>query len=446
MHRLTPLRRGLAVGAVLALQAFVGGCADKSTGPNEATNAHMVVSAAVAGTPIATLVVEVTGPGITQPLAFNINAVNGFATGTIRIPPGVNRTITVRAFDTNGDITHEGSKVIELVRPGANPEVSIPMVPQPGQIAITVQIGNIQIALNQSSVALGGGGVALLTATVTAANGDVLPVQVNWATTNPAVATVATTGHVVGIWEGSAQIVATFAGVAAAANVTVAPCVITPYSFGTSVTGELTNDDCRRPPNVANSLTGRHIDYYSASSTVQRTLQFDLTGPMDVYLWQFDGNRNPLAFDDDAGEGLNSQMRVIVAPGEYLIGASNYNGVLGPYTLASIAGSDDNTGCVFNFYLTQGVTTGQSISATDCNGGTQDNFRMLLRAGQSIIVSASSSEFNTRLSVNGVVNDDFPGSGTNSQVTYTAGVAQLVTINVRSAVAGGAGAYTLSVQ
>ena len=443
MHRFTSLRRGLTVGAALALQAFVGGCADNATGPSDATNAHMVVSAAVAGTPIATLVVEVTGPGITQALAFNITAVNGFASGTIRIPPGVNRTITVRAFDTNGDITHEGSKVIELVRPGANPDVSIPMVPQPGQIAITVQIGNIQITLNQTSVALGGGGVALLTATVTAANGDVLPVQVNWATTNPAAVSVASTGHVVGLWEGSAQVVATFAGVAAAASVTVAPCVITPYSFGTSVTGELTNDDCRRPPNVANSLTGRHIDYYSASTTVQRMLQFDLTGTMDVYLWQFDANRSPVAYDDDGGEGLNSQMRVVVGRGEYLIGASNYNGTLGTYTLASAAVSADNTNCDAQFYVTPGISVPQALGPTDCGAGQYDQFLMVLRPGQTITVRMNSGAFDTFLNVQGTTNNDF--TGTNAQVTYTSTYGGRIVIQARSN-AGGSGPYTLIVD
>lgn len=456
MSHVSPFRRGLTVGAAFALQALIGGCADSATGPNDATNAHMVVSAAVAGTPIATLVVEVTGPGITQALAFNITAVNGFASGTIRVPPGVNRNIRVRAFDTNGDITHEGNKLIELVRPGANPDVSIPMIPQPGQIAITVQIGNIAIALNQTNVTLGGGRVVLLTATVTAANGDVLSVPVNWATTNPSVASVATTGHVVGLWEGSAQVVATFAGVAAAANVTVEPCVITDYTFATSITGELTATDCWRPPNVINTLTGRAVDYYRATTTTQRMLQFDLTGGFDVWLWQFDANRNPLAWNDDANGTLQSQFRVIVAPGEYLIGASAFGAALGAYTLASIATSEDNANCLTgtnpgtfgsgHFFVTAGIITNQQLQATDCQSGTADMFSMVLRAGQTITVRMTSSAFNTQLIVGGVVNDDAPGLGTNSEVTYTAPTARQILIQARSSAPGMTGNYQLRVQ
>jgi len=443
MQRFTPLRRGLTVGAALALQAFVGGCADKSTGPNDATNAHMVVTAAIAGTPIATLVVEVTGPGITQALAFNITATNGHASGVIRIPPGVNRRITVRAFDTNGDITHEGSKVIELVRPGANPDVSIPMVPQPGQIEIEVQIGNIQITLSQTEVNLGGGSVALLQATVTAANGDVLPAQVNWATTNPAAVRVETTGHVLGIWEGTAQVVATFAGVAAAANVTVAPCTITTYSFGTTVEGELTPTDCRRLPNPISNLTGRLIDYYSVSTSVQRAVQFDMTAGFDPWLWQLDGNRAPIAWNDDF-VGLQSQFRMIVAPGEYLLGAAAYSGGSGAYSMATTAISQDNGACGSEFFVMPGVTTQQALVATDCGAGTLDRFHIALNAGQTVTVRMNSSAFNTFLRVAELTNDDFPGAGTNSEITYIASFTQKYTIEARST--GGTGNYTLIVQ
>ena len=446
MHSLTSPRRGLTVGAALALQALVGGCADNATGPNDATNAHMVVSAAVAGTPIATLVVQVTGPGITQALAFNITAGNGFASGTIQIPPGVNRTITVKAFDSNGDITHEGSKLIELVRPGANPDVSVPMVPRPGQVEIDVIIGNILITLSTTDIALGGGGVANITATVTAANGDVLPVQVRWATTNPAAVTVNNAGQVVGVWEGTAQVVATYAGVAAAANVTVGACTITDYVFGTTISGNLDNSDCRRPPNTINSNINTLIDYYRASTTTQLTLEFAQDADFDTWLWEFDPNRNVVASNDDA-VGLDSRFRVILAPGEYLIGASRFSTTSGsgPYTMGSVAHTAHNTNCDFYFFVTPGITTTQSLSDTDCGSGTYDNFRIAMRAGQTITVTMSSTAFNAALWVAGSFNDDMGSGSTNARVVYTSPSTGFVTIQPTRTGAG-AGNYTLSVQ
>jgi hypothetical protein len=64
---------------------------------------------------------------------------------------------------------------------------------------------------------------ARLTATITAPNGDVLPGPVEWATTNPTVATVDDLGNVTIVGAGTVQIVATYQGVAAVSTATIAP-------------------------------------------------------------------------------------------------------------------------------------------------------------------------------------------------------------------------------
>lgn len=91
-----PHLRSLLSACAAAL--IISGCSDSPTGP-VGPQGEFVLRASVVGTTIATMVVEVTAPDITTPLAFNIPIVNGVATGTVKLPPGENRTITLKAFD-----------------------------------------------------------------------------------------------------------------------------------------------------------------------------------------------------------------------------------------------------------------------------------------------------------------------------------------------------------
>lgn len=60
-----------------------------------------------------------------------------------------------------------------------------------------------------------------LTATVTAAGGTPMNVQVDWATLNPGIATVSPSGWVRGVNAGQVQVVATYSGVGGSSQVTV---------------------------------------------------------------------------------------------------------------------------------------------------------------------------------------------------------------------------------
>lgn len=183
--------------------------------------AEVRVSAVVAATTIDVLVIEVTAPDITAgTLVFNLRTFQGVATGTIRLPPGPARTISVRAFDSDGQQTHEGSKTID-VRPGQNPPVSIPVVARAGQVDITLVVAAVSVVVQPSAVTVAVGNSTTLTATITAPNGDVFSDPVAWATLDPSIATVDVTGLVSGVRPGSVQIVATFAGVGGFAFVTV---------------------------------------------------------------------------------------------------------------------------------------------------------------------------------------------------------------------------------
>ena len=208
--------------AVCALAGVVlsSSCELRPTGPSTQELAELRVSALVAGTPIDLLVVRVTATDIPTPLVFNLPVQNGVAQGTIRLPPGIKRMITVDAYDTDGDITAEGIKTID-VKPGQNPPVSIPLVSKAGQVTITVTIGPVSVVVQPTAPTVQVGATLPLAVTITAANGDVLAAPADWATTNPAVATVDGNGNVMGVMPGTVDIVASFAGVAGVSHVTV---------------------------------------------------------------------------------------------------------------------------------------------------------------------------------------------------------------------------------
>jgi hypothetical protein len=214
------LRRATTLAGLGAGLGLVLSCSERApTGPDAL--AEVRVSAVVVATTIDVLVIEVTAPDISPgTLVFNLTASGGVAQGTIRLPPGPARTITVRAFDSDGQLTHEGSKTID-VRPGQNPPISIPVVARAGQVDVTLFVGPVSVVVQPSGVSIAVGNTTTLTARITATNGDVFSDPVTWATLDPSIATVDATGVVTGVRLGSVQIVATFAGVGGSAFVTV---------------------------------------------------------------------------------------------------------------------------------------------------------------------------------------------------------------------------------
>ncbi|HEY6091608.1 MAG TPA: DPP IV N-terminal domain-containing protein [Gemmatimonadales bacterium] len=209
-----------AIGAcAIALLGLDAGCRQ----PFDATRdgaAEIRVSASVAGTPINVLVITVSAPDIPTPLVFNLTAQNGVAQGTVRLPPGAQRLIKAEAFDADGNLVADGSKTLD-VRPGVNPPVSIPMISKSGDIVVTVTLGPVSIVIQPTVLTIQVGTTLQLAATITAANGDLVSADPEWATTNPAVATVDRQGRVTGVTPGIVHLVASYAGVAATSNVTV---------------------------------------------------------------------------------------------------------------------------------------------------------------------------------------------------------------------------------
>src|SRR5258708_20953202 len=208
----------LALGALLA-SVLVSACAKEPTAVNRNHDASLQVFLSLTSSAIASVVVTVTAPDIADTLAFNLHIQNGTASGTIVVPTGSNRTVTVRAYDAGGIETYRGQKTINVLE-GTNPTVTITLLPLTGNQPIVVTIGSYILTVSPAVDTLKTGDTVRLHAVVMTASGDTA-VPIQWATLNPGRATVDTSGLVTAGSPGAVQIVATFGGVGGAAALQV---------------------------------------------------------------------------------------------------------------------------------------------------------------------------------------------------------------------------------
>jgi glucose/arabinose dehydrogenase len=214
-------RRSLTLVLLLAL----GSCLARNLAePGDHRETTLLVRADVAAVAVASLVVEVTAPDITTPLAFNIPITNGVAAGTITIPAGSSRTITMHAFDAGGVETHRGSVTV-TIQPGTNPLISIVLTPLAGDVPINATLGSFTVRVAPAADTLLVHGTVALTATILDASGSPVAQPVVWATLDPGVATVASTGdrtaQVTAVAPGTTNVVASFGGSGGSAAVVV---------------------------------------------------------------------------------------------------------------------------------------------------------------------------------------------------------------------------------
>jgi glucose/arabinose dehydrogenase len=218
--------RRLAYGTAAALGLFAAACwpGEVSEPPRE-QEVTLLVRANLASTSVTTLVVEVTAPDITTPLAFNIPITDGMASGPVTVTSGSDRAFTLRAYDAAGIQTHEGADTLDI-HPGSNPPLTIVLAPTAGDVPIDVTLGSVTVELVPTSDTLVAGDTATFTARIFDAEG--LPVQepVTWATLDPDVVTVErstdSTAIVTAVDDGQTLVVAAFGGVGAAAQILVA--------------------------------------------------------------------------------------------------------------------------------------------------------------------------------------------------------------------------------
>jgi hypothetical protein len=211
------LKRTLRRAAVLPMALLAFACGDATGAPDEA---RLRVSAAVGGSGAAALVVEVAAPDIAGRLAFNVPVRDGVASGVVSVPAGSARTLTVRAFDPRGAETHRGSRVIDVL-PGTNPAVAITLYPVDGAAPITATVTGIVVSVSPASATLAVGATLRLEATVRDADGRAVDARAQWASLDPARATVDAQGLVTARDTGAVDVVAVHAGAGALARLRV---------------------------------------------------------------------------------------------------------------------------------------------------------------------------------------------------------------------------------
>ncbi len=215
--------RSSAFTAVATLLAFAS--CNPATGPSGDGQAHLAVRADVSGTGVATVVVEVSATDIPSPLVFNFIVADGVASGTITIPAGSNRTIAIRAYDVGGVETHSGMATGVNVLAGANPTISLTLTPLTGDVPIEAHLGSFTINVTPSptTLSLAGTHTVQLTAAIVDAQGHAVTGTVSWATHDPSIASVSTTGLVTGLGLGDTNVFATFQGAVGSASISVGP-------------------------------------------------------------------------------------------------------------------------------------------------------------------------------------------------------------------------------
>lgn len=225
------LRRLFA--ALFVVTAFGLGCRDGAlTGPGIPNGSgRLSVVAQFANNTATNLVIEVTAADIPQALVFNLDVVNGTASGSVTIPAGANRTITVRAFDGRTE-THRGTRNVTIVE-GVNPPLSMQLLPLAGTVPVTVNFGVAVVTVTPLTWTLRVDDTVRFSATVMDATGAMQPTAVvRWASTDTRRMVVDSTGLATARDTGLVLIVAVSSGAAGRSTVTVTPAdSLTPPSF-----------------------------------------------------------------------------------------------------------------------------------------------------------------------------------------------------------------------
>jgi hypothetical protein len=229
----------------------------------------------------------------------------------------------------------------------------------------------------------------------------------------------------------------------------VDPCkFLRPYTVGDTATGVLATRDCRLSD-------GSSIDFYGTTNPAAQWLRIGLTSnAFDAYLFLVDTTGFLFAAsDDEDATTTNSAIRILAADGRYVIGANSYLAdQTGPYTVTSGLAASNVTDCA-DVWLTRGVQTDQQIEATDCDlsGYLTDLYGLVLRAGQSVTITLTSTAVDAYLEIYSnsgilVASADSGGGGSDALLTYTPTVSDRYLVGAETFAIGETGAYTLSVS
>jgi hypothetical protein len=292
----------------------------------------------------------------------------------------------------------------------------------------------------------------------------------------PATATTTSTGQANTTWTlgtttGAVTMNVSAAGVANPVTFTATVNAPDPCSshgvlvIGTAVTGNLANSQCASP------LTRTFVDLWTLNLSASTPLEIVETSDVaneDMFLTLFRGQFASAqlvgANDDmDPNNGnYNSDVRFLGGSGQFLVGASFVTSYIGDhggaYHLTAKSWSGAVTSCQ-DVYAVNGTSTTQQLDNDDCPAmgarNHSDRVFVMLKPGETITVSMSSSVFDAKLEMEDgsgvlVASDDNSGGGTNARLTYTAPTGGLsvdtYSIYATSVLATGGGSYSFAVS
>lgn len=219
----------LTRAVALVVLALLAACrADEIVRDDDRSHAAVTISAALTAEQqqlIAGMSVAVTGPGIGVPVVAELDVAGTTVNGIVTVPVGGNRRFTVQAYDATGMETYGGSATA-IVRPGANPALTITLHARSGGVPVVITVGTLGIALEPATVAMNVGASATVRATVTDAGAPWVGDVVRWGAMDPTLARLAPSAdgrtlQLTGLRAGSTTVVASIGGVAAALPITV---------------------------------------------------------------------------------------------------------------------------------------------------------------------------------------------------------------------------------
>lgn len=172
----------------------------------------LMIRADVGELEVVSIEVEVSAPGI-EPISFGLEVSGGIASKEIELSAGPGWSIEARAFDRSGIVTHRASAHFDLYE-GENDPLNLLLEPIIGSQAIGISISDRVIVVTPATGLIGLGDTLRLIGTIIDLNGDTLPGMIEWASLNPARASIDSTGLVQARLPGLVDLVATHAGLA----------------------------------------------------------------------------------------------------------------------------------------------------------------------------------------------------------------------------------------
>lgn len=162
------------------------------------------------------------------------------------------------------------------------------------------------------------------------------------------------------------------------------PCAPAEITLGSSVSGSIDVDGCRRG--------GHPVDRWTFDLAADTDVRIDLSSStIDPFL-QLQATSGSVTAVNDDFDGLNSTIITHLSSGSYIIQARDYGGGTGSYQLSLQEGPD----CSPLGELQLGETQTGSLASDDCiweAGGLSDNWTLTLPERMNLRIEAKSADF-----------------------------------------------------